>query len=54
MMILPLALCAALVASAADTLSEDFENGTGRWHQPSAQWRVEDGAGRNGTKGLVL
>ena len=54
MMILPLALCAALVASAADTFSEDFENGTGRWHLPSAQWRVEDGAGRNGTKGLVL
>ena len=45
MMILPLALCAALVASAADTFSEDFENGTGRWHLPSAQWRVEDGAG---------
>ena len=54
MMILPLALCAALVASAADTFSEDFENGTGRWHLPSAQWRVEDGAGLDGTKCLVL
>ena len=45
---------AAVAAFAADTYTEDFEKGADRWHLPSAQWRVEEGAGRNGTKGLVL
>lgn len=44
--------CGAVCA--ADTFNDDFENGAERWNLPSAQWRVEDGAGLDGTKGLVL
>lgn len=53
-------LCATLAAlacgalSASDAFNEDFEKGAGRWHLPSAQWRVEYGAGLDGSKGLVL
>ena len=49
-----LAALARGAVCAADTFIADFENGAERWHLPSAQWRVEDGAGLDGTKGLVL
>ena len=49
-----LAALARGAVCAADTFIDDFENGAERWHLPSAQWRVEDGAGLDGTKGLVL
>ena len=45
---------AAVSAFAANTFTEDFEKGADRWHLPSAQWHVENGAGLDGTKGLVL
>ena len=48
------ALGAACAASAADVFTEDFEKDADRWHLPSVQWRVEEGAGLDGTKGLVL
>lgn len=48
------AIAVTVAAFAADVFTEDFEKGADRWHLPSAQWRVEDGAGLDGTKGLVL
>ena len=31
----------------------DFEQGFANWRKPNSMWRVEDGAGYGGTKGLV-
>ena len=31
----------------------DFEQGFDNWRKPNSMWRVEDGAGYGGTKGLV-
>jgi hypothetical protein len=46
---------AAASASAGDNILKngDFENGFEFWRKPGMMWRVEDGAGYGGTKGLV-
>jgi len=50
---------AAEVAIASNALSSasianlGFENGGAHWRVPRPTWRVEDGAGRKGSKGLV-
>ena len=52
MTILTLTVSVAIIASAADIFTEDFELGAGPWHLPSAQWRVVDGAGLDGSRAL--
>ena len=54
---LSLAVCAHGAAIAADKLPSvpsnlDFEEGTKYWRVPKPKWRVEDGAGRGGSKGV--
>ena len=51
-------LCLVCCAHAADKLSSvpsnlDFEEGGKFWRVPKLKWRVEDGAGRGGSKGMV-
>ena len=51
-------VCLSAVAVGADTAGNlltngDFEQGFVGWRKPQAMWRVEDGAGYGGTKGLV-
>ena len=53
-----LACCAHGAAIAADKLPSvpsnlDFEEGAKYWRVPKPKWRVEDGAGRGGSKGVV-
>ncbi len=53
-----LACCAHGAAIAADKLPSvpsnlDFEEGAKYWRVPKPKWRVEDGAGRGGSKGMV-
>ena len=53
-----LACCAHGAAIAADKLPSvpsnlDFEEGARHWRVPRTKWRVEDGAGRGGSKGMV-
>lgn len=49
-----LAVLATAVADGKNLLKNpDFERGFESWNKPSAMWRVEDGAGYGGTKGLV-
>lgn len=55
---LSLACCAQGAAIAADKLPSvpsnlDFEEGAKYWRVPKPKWRVEDGAGRGGSKGMV-
>ena len=47
-------LLAAPCVRAADVFSEDFEQGAGRWHLPSKQWRVVEGEGLDGSRALAL
>ena len=39
---------------AADIFLDDFEQGAGRWHLPSRQWSLVDGAGLDGSRALQL
>ena len=53
-----MALIAALPCPAAETMptmtaNPGFEAGTNGWQIPTALWRIEDGAGRKGSKCLV-
>ena len=53
-----MALIAALPCPAAETMptmtaNPGFEAGTNGWQIPNALWRIEDGAGRKGSKCLV-
>ena len=44
----------AVAADAGNLVSNPgFENGFDSWRKPRSMWRVEDGAGYEGTKGLV-
>ena len=52
------AVCLSAVAVGADAAGNllkngDFDQGFAGWRKPQAMWRVEDGAGYGGTKGLV-
>ena len=47
-------LAANAVATDGNLLKNgDFEQGFANWRKPHTMWRVEDGAGYDGTKGLV-
>ncbi len=45
--------CLALEPLPMAFANPGFEVGTNGWWIPTALWRIEDGAGRNGSKGLV-
>ena len=47
-------LAANVVAADGNLLKNgDFEQGFAGWRKPHAMWRVEEGAGYGGSKGLV-